>query len=280
MSNRLLKDPLIQFIVLGAVLFAGIGLWDRYIAKRDYLISVDPAEIERRALIFASENRRAPTEDDIQALTFAYVEEIVLAREARRLGLDEDDTIIERRLAQKMRFILESGEPPKPDAAMLSEWFNDNQARFATPALRSFSQIFISPATNGTAQPIQVDQRAAAIKSRVTPENWTEQGDPFMLGPTFNNVSQQTLVTDFGAAFAKALFDLPTESNWQGPIESAFGLHLVRIDRASDEKPADFEAVRGQVETAWRDEAKRQANSERLRELIRSYTIDIGEPDQ
>jgi len=278
MSNGLMKDPLVQFLVLGAILFIGVMSWDRYMAKRDYIISVDPAEIERRAMIFASENRRPPTDEDIQALTFAYVEETVLSREARRLGLDADDTIIERRLAQKMRFILESGAVPDPDMETLKSWFDDNQTRFATPALRSFSHVFISPSGNGNADG-SVDERTELIKSRINDQNWSQQGDPFMLGPVFKYVSEDNLKTDFGVTFANALFALPTDNGWQGPVESAFGLHLVRIEMASEEKPPVFDDIRDQVEAAWLDDAKRELNSERLRELIKSYKVDIGSPE-
>jgi len=101
-----LREPLVHFILLGAGLFLAHSVWEKQVAKSDYTINISAAEIERQAAIFATENQRQPTDEDIQGLLFAHVEEQVLMREAERLGLGEDDTIIRRRMAQKMRFIL------------------------------------------------------------------------------------------------------------------------------------------------------------------------------
>ena len=95
--SRLHREPLVHFIILGALLFAGHMLWQTHISKADYTITVTADEMERQALIFAGENRRAPTDEDLKALLFAHVEEQALMREAQRIGLGEDDTIIRRR---------------------------------------------------------------------------------------------------------------------------------------------------------------------------------------
>jgi len=106
--NKLIREPLVHFILIGALLFAGHHFWSKAFSKEDYTIYVSDTEIRRQAEIFASENQRQPTDEDIQGLIFAHVEEQILMREAQRLGLEADDTIIRRRLAQKMRFSFKS----------------------------------------------------------------------------------------------------------------------------------------------------------------------------
>ena len=117
--QKLWREPLVHFTLLGAALFAGHALWQRAVTKADYTITISAAELERQAVIFAGENRRQPTDEDIQALLFSYVEEQALMREAQKLGLGDDDTIIKRRLAQKMRFMIED---INPQFRMIRRW--------------------------------------------------------------------------------------------------------------------------------------------------------------
>jgi len=142
--SKLIREPLVHFIILGALLFAGHMIWQHKVTKADYTITVTTKEMERQALIFAGENRRQPTDDDLKALLFSHVEEQVLMREAQRLGLGEDDTIIRRRLAQKMRFIIEDVDAPAlPDETTLKAWFEANIDTFVSVEARSFSHIYL-----------------------------------------------------------------------------------------------------------------------------------------
>ena len=121
--NKYFKDPLIHFIILGILVFFSHSIWQRNISKSDYTINVTEEEMARQAKIFSGENRREPTNDDIKALLYSYIEERALMREAERLGLGEDDTIIRRRLAQKMRFIIEDIDTIRnPGSEELEAW--------------------------------------------------------------------------------------------------------------------------------------------------------------
>jgi len=215
--KTLLREPFVHFIVLGLGLFAAHGVWQKQIQKSERTIIVNPAEMERQAQIFAAENRRQPSDNDLEGLLFAHIEEQVLMREAIRLGLNEDDTIIRRRLAQKMRFMIDDvSMPALPDRTALETWFNENPSRFAV-------------------------QR------------------------------------DFGTAFAQALFALPRSDAWQGPINSAFGVHLVRLTDVTPAYLPDFEDIQIEVEAVWLDEAKRAENAKALEDLIAKYKVEVEE---
>jgi len=139
--NKYFKDPLIHFIILGILVFFSHSIWQRNISKSDYTINVTEEEMARQAKIFSGENRRKPTNDDIKALLYSYIEERALMREAERLGLGEDDTIIRRRLAQKMRFIIEDIDTIRnPGSEELEAWYSNNISRFISPEKRSFIQ--------------------------------------------------------------------------------------------------------------------------------------------
>ena len=271
--TKLSREPLVHFILLGALLFAGHLLWQRHVTKADHTIIVTAEEMERQALIFAGENRRQPTDEDLKALLFAHVEEQALMREAERIGLGEDDTIIRRRLAQKMRFIIEEVEAPAlPAEAELKSWFEANMDKFVSAETRSFSHVYLSPEEHGD----NLNAATQNILSKLENENedWNALGDPFMLKRGFKSLNALELTRLFGPTFSKGLFEL--EGNkWQGPIESAFGLHLIRIDNIADKIIPRFEDVRDDVETAWQEDARRSANQAALKELIQKYKVDV-----
>ena len=276
--DKLHREPLVHFIILGALLFAGHMLWQRHVTKADYTITVTAAELERQALIFAGENRRQPTDEDLKALLFSHVEEQVLMREAQRLGQGEDDTIIRRRLAQKMRFIIEDVDAPAlPDEATLKTWFDDNLDKFIAPEQRSFSHIYLSPETHGDG----IETEAANLLSGLTSptQDWNALGDSFMMKRQFKDLSRLEITRLFGADFAKGIFGLSGDA-WQGPIESAFGLHLIRIDNVTPKSIPTLKDVRADVEAAWRNEAQRRANQNNLRTLIQKYKVDVEDSNE
>ena len=265
---------MVQFFILGLGLFIANHVWESRVARADYTIEVSAAEIERQAAIFATENRRQPTDEDIKALLFAHVEEQVLMREAKRLGLGEDDTIIRRRLAQKMRFMIEdSAAPAPPGDEALRDWFEDNRALFAEPERRSFSHVFISPETHGDS----VSVVAADLLKSVTDENWESLGDPFILSNRYVRQSPNDVKREFGSKFTNAVFAIDADG-WAGPIGSAYGLHLIRIDERAGSIEPEFDAVKDDVIRAWQEQARRQANQDRLTEILSKYKVDVEEP--
>ena len=267
------KEPFFQFVVLGALLFIGNGLWEKQVTKSDYTINVDPAEMERQAVIFAGENRRQPTDEDLQALLFSHVEEEVLLREALKLGLGEDDTIIRRRLAQKMRFLIEdTREVNLPPEAELRDWFEKNKAQFVSPEKRSFSHIFFSPQNHGD----KLEANAKTALSQISEANWKSLGDPFMLNRSYTQIDGTALERLFGTSFTTSIF-AAYGTQWQGPVESAFGLHLFKIDAVEAESTPSFETVSGDVASSWQEVTRRQQNNQRLRDLIDKYKVEVTE---
>ena len=269
------REPLVHFFILGILLFIGHGVWERYVTKDDYTLHISAAELERQAEIFASENRRQPTDEDLKALLFAHVEEQVLMREAERLGLSDNDTIIRRRLAQKMRFMIEDTTPaPEVDEAALQDWFVAHKDQFTQAETRSFSHIYLSPDTRGD----NIDQAAADILSQASDDNWRNLGDPFIEQRQFTALSRDDTTRLFGAKFASQMFGLDP-GQWQGPIPSAFGLHIVKVDNVTPMKIPSFEEARAQIMSAWQDRARRQNNQQRLKDIIAKYKVVVEEPD-
>lgn len=271
-----LREPLVHFAALGALLFIGDMMWQNARERAEYTISISPAEMQRQAAIFASENRRQPDDEDLQALLFAHVEERVLMREAKRLGLDTDDTIIRRRLAQKMRFMINDvGNASLPDEPRLKDWFTQNLQDFVVPEQRSFDHIFISP----EGKDANIDAQARAMLTAGIGPDWSALGDPFIMARSYQGLTQAAVTKDFGRDFARDLFALEIEgkTDWQGPIASAFGLHLVRVTTVSPRQTPKFEDVRARAEALWLERAARDDNTKRLTDLIKKYNVVVEE---
>ena len=272
--KNLLREPFVHFVLLGGLLFAGHSLWQKHVVKTDHTIFVDPAELQRQAQIFATENQRPPSESDLEGLLFAHIEEQALMREAKRLGLDEEDTIIRRRLAQKMRFMIEDVSVPElPEKAELQAWFKENPTYFIRPETRSFEHIYLSPKNRAKTVVAEAETQLSAG----VPQDWEAQGDAFIAGRRFTKLAQPAVRRDFGTAFAQSLFALPDKPDWQGPINSAFGVHLIRLTNITSEYLPEFDEIQTEVEAVWRDEAKRAENEAALKKLIEKYRVEVGE---
>ena len=273
--KTLLHEPFVHFVLLGGLLFAGHAAWQTHVTKADRTILINPAEMERQAQIFTSENQRQPSDADLEGLLFAHIEEQALMREAKRLGLDEDDTIIRRRLAQKMRFMIDDIDAPAlPERADLKTWFKGNPERFIRPETRSFEHIYLSP--KGRSDTV-VDEARAMLATGQVSKDWQSQSDPFMTGLTMTKLARPAVQRDFGTAFANQLFELPDTTKWQDPINSAFGVHLVRLTDVTPEFLPEFGRIQAEVEAVWLDEAKREENAKRLKALIEKYRVEVAE---
>jgi len=277
------KEPFIHFVFLGIILFIGHSLWSRG-QSDDTTILIETAEMERQALIFAGENRREPSDADLNALFYAFVEEEVLVREGLKRGLDQGDTIIRRRLAQKMRFIIEDVTTlPDPGEAELKAWFTSRKSEFSTPETLSFTHIYLSPERRGDGLMDDTKTILAEIKANPNLDPLT-LGDPFMLQKQFKDVTRSNISGLFGADFANGLFDQADKNtaypDWRGQTSSPFGVHIIRIDSFTPTQTAEFEDVKDRVKANWTDLKTREVNQAALKDLIKKYEVKIEGEDE
>jgi parvulin-like peptidyl-prolyl isomerase len=257
-----------RFLVIGAVLFAGISLIR---AERRPTITIDAVEIEQLVSYWRQQSHREPDREELKAIINERVDEEILAEEAKRLGLDRDDMIIRRRLAQKMAFASEdSVEIPDPTEAELTAYYRANQDRYAAPERVALRHVFFSADRTDVSPPVAASDalRALIAGQRVT-------GDPSMLPLSYADVTIETLERDYGEAFAKAVAAAPV-AQWVGPVESGFGLHLIRVESRQGSKVPPLAEVRDEVRIAWIEERREVALSEQLAELRRSYRIEVA----
>lgn len=264
-----LREPLIHFLVIGAVLFAGIS-WIS--GTQRPTVRIDAREIEQLGSYWALQAGRQPNREELQGIVRERIDEELLAREALRLGLDKDDLIIRRRLAQKMAFAGEDTAAAKiPTEAALRAFFEANAARYATPGRVSLHQAFIS----GDRAPDEAQRVALALLSNLKSNAPGAGGDPFLLPLTYADVSPADLEREYGASFAKVASTAPIGA-WVGPVASPYGLHLIRIETRRAAEPASFESVRDQVLDAVLTRDRAAANAAFLSDLHKRYRVIIA----
>jgi hypothetical protein len=264
--KRLLREPLLHFLLLGAALF---GLYSftqagRTVPASSKQIQLTLDELAQLALLFQAQWRREPTPEELTRLIENKVQNEVLYREALAMGLDKDDEIVKRRLAQKMEFLAEDVAALRdPTVDELRAWFEKNAARFALSPRASFRHLYFSPDRRGDRA--RDEAARALLKLAGKSGDWpgaSALADPFMFQDHYGDRSFEQLANLFGPPFAQAVLDL-TPGSWQGPIESGYGWHLVWVDSITPGRVPAFEEVEPDVKTEWvaeqRADAKRKA---------------------
>lgn len=262
--TRFIREPLIICLVIGLLLF----LLDQLLDSRDpKTIELTKSEVEQLAAKWIDQMGREPLPEELAGLVSELAQESMLVREAQRLGLSEDDVIIDRRLIQKLRFLVEDSAVIEPAPMTdLEAYFNTNLSRYEVAARISFTHRFWDS--------VEEQIEWETLLKRLNDEEEREQlGKPFILGKDFKNATLQRISNDFGDAFASAVLQLEANGEWKGPIASRYGVHLVRVDSLTPTRQSDFESVLEQVRSDFDLVRRDEAFKSYLTQLRDEYTI-------
>jgi hypothetical protein len=274
--RTLLREPLVHFLALGAALFALFALAGGAREAVPEVVVVAASDIARLAEGFERTWQRPATPDELAGLVRDQVDEEILYREALALRLERDDTIVRRRLRQKMEFLLDAEAPlAEPSDAELERHRLARSERFEEPARISFRHVYVSSDRRGDAAGEEAERLLARL--RAGDEGWERAGDPLPLAPAFDALSAADLASLFGEAFAEALLAVPA-GGWQGPLASAYGLHLVRVDARRDARLPPLADVRDEVRSDLLAARRAEAAARRLAELRERYEVRVEWP--
>jgi parvulin-like peptidyl-prolyl isomerase len=278
--TQILREPLLHFLAIGAVLFAGYAWLNRNGNDAEMRqLRLAESDVQWLKETFALERQRAPTEEELRGLVRGFAKEEVLARQAQELGLDKDDIVVRRRLAQKMTFLLQDNsrrtEPSDDDLhrlyeAQRSQAQTEPQTLFTRPRI-SFRQIFFSRDQRTDAA---ADARAALqeLSRSDTTGPLAEIGDQISTKAEFRNVDERAVANQFGAKFAARVFDLEP-GPWQGPIESSHGFHLVRVTLLVPAQLRPFEDIREELVEMWQEQSQRENEERDFVEQLKRYRL-------
>ena len=276
-----LRDPLVVFLLLAAGVFALDG-WAESGEEERRVIEVAPAQVEGLRARWTAQWGRPPTGPELAGLIDEATDEEILYREAQRLGLDREDAIVRRRLAQKLTFVLEdAGGATAPSAEEVEEHHARHAERYRRPPRTTFDHVFLS--ADRRADPAG---DAAALLRGLGPADgdglaeggWRQLGDPFMLARTYAGRTDQEIARLFGTGFADAVTALPAGA-WSGPVESTYGMHLVRVRGRTAARAPRLEEVRDRVVADLREERRRERGRAAYRVLRDDYEVRLPAPD-
>jgi hypothetical protein len=278
--NRLLREPLVHFMAIGAVIFAVHAYrtgGEQPDASRDRIV-VTPGRVAQLAQVFSKTWQRPPTPQELKGLIEAFVKEEVYYREAVKLGLDRDDTLIRRRMQQKMEFLTEPGdEALEATDGELEAFLAANREAFRVEPRVAFDQVFIRPEKVVGAIEPHVAELLQAVRSASSDAEIRQLGHPTMLPSSLRLAPLSQIDRNFGSGFGEQLTRLPKNA-WSGPVKSTYGLHLVRVTEKIEGYDPPLAEVRQAVELKWRTakrDAFRQAEYQRLREKYQVVLPDF-----
>jgi len=267
--RKLLREPLVHFLILGSVLFLVFDLTSETDQPGERRIVVTPEQVEQLSGQFSRTWLRDPTPEELDGLIEGYVRSEIYYREALAMGLGQDDPYVRNRLVLKLEVLLDdlSAEAAPADAE-LARFLEEHAERFAEPARLSFRQVYLNPAQH--ADPAGEAQRLLELlRDGAGPGGL---GDVSMLIPGLDAASPDEIARQFGEDFAAALLAFEP-GGWAGPVRSPFGIHLVRVSKHQPGHQPTLAAIRDTVLAEWRDQRRREAREQAYQRLRERYDI-------
>ena len=273
MFRRLLRDPLVHFLGVGALLFGIYALVGPSRPGGDSIVITQAAiaEMTRQQATLAG---RPVTKDELAALIESRIRDEVFYREGLTMGLDRNDLVIERRVRQKYELIAEEEDSVEPSDADLEAYLRAQPERFRQPPDVTFAQIIIPAEGPGTMSA----ERLALLRKRL------EAGaDPLSIGQAtqlplrVDDTPLDLVARAFGGPFAESLLAIPV-GGWQGPVASGYGAHFVRLDRRTLKPTPRLQDVRSEVQREWENARRERTRAERFAQLRKQYRIVVETP--
>jgi hypothetical protein len=271
---RLLREPLLHFLAIGGLIFLLFTAVDDTRDAPTDVIVVTPERIDQLAAGFSSVWKRMPTDDELDGLIDEDIRAEVYYREALALGLDRNDTIVRRRLRQKMEFLADTGaDLLEPAAGELEAYRAANEKTFRRGPRLAFEQIYLGE----TPGPETITRSLSALQS--DPATDPSGLDERSLLPARLGLSTPDAIDGvFGQGFFERLAELPP-GMWAGPVVSAYGVHLVRILDSLPARTPPLEEVRDAVLRDWKAAKALEVRELHYARLRERFVIEIRGAD-
>jgi len=282
-KSKLLREPLLHFILVGAALFLIFYITvDRsnFNQSKDIIV-ISTSDIDRLSYLFEKTWSRQPNDSELRGIVDGYLEEEVLYREAIMLGLDKDDTVVRRRMRQKMEFFVNDlTEQTEPTEKQLKEYLVKNKDKYRTESRLSFKQIFFKPDKDSE----DISNRIINIKDNLNQQSKSSKytkniGDATMLPVELEKTSISEIDSQFGRRFSDKLSELD-QNRWEGPIESAYGFHLIFLEEKTEGYDPGLSEIHSEVERDWKYSLQKELEQEYFRKKLDQYQVQIKWPDK
>ena len=273
------REPLVHFLLLGAVVFIAYGLVSKPgFSDESGKITVTQGQIENLVSGFTKAWQRPPTSEELAGLVRDLVREEVYCREAMALGLDKDDTVIRRRLRQKMEFISDDiAAMPEPTDADLNAYLQAHTDRFRAEQTFTFSQVYLDPEKHGENLARDISALLAQLNRAGGQAEVSAVGDSFLMERSYTAAPASEVAKQFGEKFAAKLGEL-SPGKWEGPVASGYGAHLVFVSERTEGRAPELAEVRDDVRREWANAQRLELNEKFYQELFKRYSVTIESP--
>jgi hypothetical protein len=264
-------------LILGLIIYAGYAWLNPGEApESDQTIVVGAGELGWMRTSFEKRWNRPPTPQELEGLTKEYVRETAFYREALAMGLDQDDSIVRRRLAQKLEFLVQDLiDVGAPTDAELEAYFDEHRADYRQPDLITFTHAFVDPDKWGNETELHASSVLEALEKADDPTGGAKElGDPFMLQLYYPERTEADISKLFGGGFARSLGDVSLDA-WQGPVLSGYGVHMVYVHARETFPDPAFANVRDRVTDDWVEAKREELNDEYRERLLEKYRVVI-----
>ena len=263
----LVKQPLLQFLLLGGLLFA----LDHYLVLNEddpRHILIDDVQLAQLIDIFKDGQGRQPSPVEVSNLVRKWSQNEILYREAVNMGLDKGDDMVRNRLILKIRNVLFGNVlPEEPTEADLRDWLEQNRDRFDTPERFDFEQFALGEDGD------EASARALAVSlgNEAPSEQYTRKLRKYEARPG-NNVAAM-----FGEDALAAMTSAPV-GHWT-PVQSDRYWHVARITKTFPPEAADFEALRNLLAREWKKFSYDMQLADQTSAIASRYsiTVDLNE---
>ena len=276
--KKILRQPLLHFLLLGAAIFAAYSLVSKRRGDAPGKIVISVGQLAAMAQSFEGTWRRPPTREELDGLIRDHVQEEVYYREAMALGLEKDDTIIRRRLRQKMEFLTDDvAALAEPTDDELRAFLKTHSDTFRVERQFTFSHVYLNPERRGENLARDTAQLLAQLRQTGDKADVAELGDSFLLEHQFKSLPASEAAKQFGEKFAAKLGELSLRQ-WQGPVESGYGVHMVWVSERTEGRVPALAEVRDAVRREWANARRLESNEKFYQELLKRYVVTVEHP--
>jgi len=272
--QRLLKEPLVHFLLIGGGLFFLYSFINPSAEQIDNnVIQIDNSDVERLVKAYQQNWNMPPDSTSLKKLLTEEVKAEVFYREALRMQLDHNDEIIRRRLKQKYEFLVKDlADSQQPSIEELKRFFEEHPDFYQAPTKLSFTQLYFSP--DKRTLPLQDAQNVleSVLELPINQVDVKSIGDPFHLQSYYADRDYNDVRQLLGIDFAKAIFD-PIKEGWLSPVQSGYGAHLVYISGVQKAHTPPFEMVKERVLEDWKLEQQQVYNERLYENLLTKYEV-------
>lgn len=272
------REPLVHFLAIGAGFFVIWNLMGDRLSSQPERVLITPGHVERLVQQWTKTHLRPPTAEELAGLVEQEIDEEILYREAVAMGLDRDDLVIRRRLAVKMDFLSDDvAALTEPTEEQLQTFLRDHPNKFKLESLTTFSQVYINRSQRGEGATAEATRLLTLLNDKAG-SSQTLLGDPLPIPTEFQAATPADIARHFGRDFPRKVVTLPV-GRWSGPVESRYGLHLIRIQERSPGRTPPLHEVHEAVVREWRTAQREALNANLRRQRRAKYAVTVQWPD-